>query len=94
MATNKIEFARLGNKGYMAGIDLSKIISNASDIFPEIPKEKMIRIDEQSIPKMYNWSIRRVNEFRDWEANGTYLLIKNFETYESFKQYFPDAQIE
>ncbi|MBI5804266.1 hypothetical protein HY450_03415 [Candidatus Pacearchaeota archaeon] len=97
MTTNQINmvFARVGDRGFMVGVSLEEIAKHTKLIYPELLTEQITPINEQLIPREYNWSVRRVKEFRDWEKTGAYLLIKNFEKYrDSFRRYFPDVEVE
>ena len=92
---NEILFAILGDRGYIAGTDLDNIISGTKSIFPEISRDKITLVPKQEVPEEYYWSVRRVEEFRSWEKDGTYLLIKNFEKSEgAFRMYFPDVVLD
>ncbi|MFH0949455.1 MAG: hypothetical protein V1802_03120 [Candidatus Aenigmatarchaeota archaeon] len=78
----EIVFARLGNKGYMAGVDLHTIVSYAGDVYPELQRDKIVQIPERSLPDDYRWSVKYVKKSSDWKGMGTFLLIKDFEMYE------------
>lgn len=94
-AQSEITFARLGDKGYMGGVNLAAIVADTATVFPEVRRGEITPVPEQSIPREYSWSVQRVKEFRDWEWNGTYLLMRNFETCQgSFRRYFPSARVE
>ena len=81
---NETKYARLEEQGrtelYMAGVSLDAIAADARIISPNM---QVIPIDKTEIPDSYNWSIQKVERIPDWRRNGTYLLIRNFETYGS-----------
>ena len=79
---DEIHYARLEKKGaakiYIAGISLDAIIAGAQNF---LPRAQVIPIDKNEIPDSYNWSVQRVERIPNWRRNGTYMLLKNFETY-------------
>jgi hypothetical protein len=88
LMTNEIKYARLGEESFIAGISLEAITADAEKIYPDA---KVVLVNRSEIPKEYNWSLRKIDEFPNWQRTGTYLLIRNFETYgDSFKRYFPE----
>ena len=88
---NEIIYARLGKDSFIVGLSLEAITAAAENIQPQA---QVVPVEKSEIPREYNWSIRRVEEFPDWHGTGTYLLIRNFETYRGFKRYFPEAPTE
>ena len=86
--TNEIQYARLGKESFIAGVSLEAITADAENIHPGA---EIVPVERAEIPKEYEWSIRKVEGFSDWRKFGTYLLIRDFETYgETFKRYFPN----
>ncbi len=92
-APQTVVFAKLGDKGFIAGISLDAILKDANNIFPDVPRKKVVLVQEKDIPESYKWSVRAVTDFNDWQSNGTYLLIEHFERYRAFRDYFPDVEI-
>jgi len=87
-------FARLGTHGYMAGTNRDAIKSYAKLIFPEIPDKEIRGLPSIAIPNDHYWSAARVMEFDDWRVQGSYLLLKDFETSEGFTKYFSRERLE
>jgi len=82
MAESQIVFAKLGNKGYIAGTSLQEIVSDGRRVFPEIPENEVVPIAENSLPQEYRFSVSLVKKDPRWvTANGVFLLIRDFEKY-------------
>jgi hypothetical protein len=75
----KLIFAKFLDDMYMAATKLEKIVERAKTMFPEVDSKDIVPISIDSIPRKYDWSIRRVDHCRDWEGAGSYCLIANFE---------------
>ena len=74
---------------YIAGLNMAEIEKIAKAIQPGV-ETTIVPTAEKDIPKEYELCLKRVKEFGDWHSDGTFFLIKNFETYWSCKDYFPD----
>lgn len=93
-APQTVLFAKLGDKGFIAGISLDLILRDAPLFYPELPREAVVLVQEQEIPETYKWSVRMVKEFDSWHPTGTYFLAEHFETYgAAFREYFPNVKI-
>ncbi len=89
---NGIVFAKLGDRGYMAGNSFEDILksireNNSDGIFPLINSNEAVLIDRNEIPYEYIWGTRRVEIYDDWREDGVFLLIRNFQDYDLFRYY-------
>jgi len=91
--TNSIVFAKLGDKGYAAGISLKDILKGIEadkrgHLYPLVKPEEVQIVDRKNIPEDYEWSARRVEMRDDWrDDGGVYLLIRNFQEHAIFQSY-------
>lgn len=72
---------------YMAGISIDAIVEVANVMYSG--KAKVTPVVRDDLPKEYTCSIMAVENSASWRKYGTYLLIKNYEEYESFHEQFP-----
>ncbi len=74
-APQKVIFAKLGDKGFIAGVSLDQILMDAKHVYPEVPREAISIVDEKDIPNDYQWSMQKMKESNNWQLYGTYFLF-------------------
>lgn len=87
-------YLQVSENKFIAGANLEQMLSSIEKLPLIYGGKKLNLVRKEDIPKEYSWSIRRAEEHNDWEKNGAYQLIPNFETYSRFRNYFPNEQQE
>ena len=87
-------YLQVSENKFIAGANLEQMLASIENLPLVYGGKKLNLVRKEDIPKEYSWSIRRAEEHNDWEKNGAYQLIPNFETYSRFSKYFSDKIIE
>lgn len=86
-------FMRIGDDRFVVGVSLEQMLSSINELPSIYGGREIKKIEREDVPKKYSWSIRRAEEYRDWEERGAYQLVPHFETSNRFSKYFPKEQI-
>lgn len=88
----ELVYVQAGEDKFIAGTNLETVLSLIEKLPSIYGGKKLNLVRKEDISEKYSWSIRRVEQYTDWESRGAYQLIPNFENCSRFVNYFPNEQ--